>query len=125
MGVGPLILAPFLLEHSFWGILGLSSDVTAGRRVFVSSAVGGWGWEIVFTSACSSPRERAARPNNISLQLARLRERAVEKPRRETFLCNTLCFLLVWCLVGACACVHDVCWWCVCALDVAAARNAG
>ena len=60
VGVGPLILAPFLLEHSFWGILGSSSVVTAGRRVFVSSAAGGWGWEF-FTSACSSPRERAAR----------------------------------------------------------------
>ena len=28
-----MILAPFLLEHSFWGILGSSSVVTAGRRV--------------------------------------------------------------------------------------------
>ena len=42
VGVGPLILAPFLSEHFFWGILGSNSDVTARRRVFVSSVVGGW-----------------------------------------------------------------------------------
>ena len=45
VGVGPLILTPFLLEYSFWGILGSSSDVTAGRRVFVFSVVGGGDWE--------------------------------------------------------------------------------
>ena len=45
MGVGPLIHAPFLLEHSFWGILDSSSDMSAGRRIFVSSVVGGWDWE--------------------------------------------------------------------------------
>ena len=51
-------------------------------------------------------RESAARQNNISLQLARLRERAVEKPCKETFLCNTLCAChwlpLASCLLVAC-----------------------
>ena len=42
MGVGPLIHEPFLLEHSFWGILGSSGEVTAVGRVFVSCVVGGW-----------------------------------------------------------------------------------
>ena len=41
VGVGPLIHTPFLLEHSFWGILGSSSDMTAGGLAFVS-VVGGW-----------------------------------------------------------------------------------
>ena len=60
MGVGPLLHAPFLLEHSFCGIPGSSSVVTAGRRVFVRrSALRVQNFWI----ACSSPRERAAWPS--------------------------------------------------------------
>ena len=61
VGVGPLIHAPFLLEHSFWGIPGSSSVVTAGRRVFVSSAAGGWGWEFFGLRVRALVRERLGR----------------------------------------------------------------
>ena len=66
MGVGPLIHAPFLLEHSFWGILGSSSDVTAGRRVFVCSAVRGWGWEFLRLWVRVLVRERLGPFNQLS-----------------------------------------------------------
>ena len=66
MGVGPLIHAPFLLEHSFWGILGSSSDVTAGRRVFVCSAVGGWGWAFLRLWVRVLVRERLGPFNQLS-----------------------------------------------------------
>ena len=61
VGVGPLIHAPFLLEHSCWGIPGSSSVVTAGRRVFVSSEVEGWGWEFFGLRVRALVRERLGR----------------------------------------------------------------
>ena len=73
MGVGPLIHAPFLLEHSFsecgFRPGGDGPSPPPGLRVGVGYFLRLWVRVV---------RESAARPNNISLQLARLRERAVE-----------------------------------------------
>jgi hypothetical protein len=72
VGVGPLILVTVFTLTSVD-----ASSAPRRRRFFTSSGVGGWGWEF-FEFACSSPRERVARPNDISFLLVWLQERTVD-----------------------------------------------